>query len=304
MHDIDKFVENAVKEVKDKVDGGKAVIALSGGVDSSVCTKISYDAIGDNLIPVYVDTGLMREGETEQVRETFKDMNLLFIDAKDKFFEALEGVTDPEEKRKIVGGLFVDIFEEVAEEHQAEYLIQGTIYPDVIESMGGIKSHHNVGGMPLEYKFKDIVEPLRELYKDEVREVAKHINLPEGIAERMPFPGPGLAVRVVGEVTPEKVKAVKRATRIVEEELEDYDKWQCFAALVGRATGVKGDIRVYGYIIALRAVGSRDGMTANPLEIAYELLRKMSLRITSEIPEVTRVVYDITPKPPSTIEFE
>ncbi len=304
MHDIDKFVENAVKEVKDKVDGGKAVIALSGGVDSSVCTKISYDAIGDNLIPVYVDTGLMREGETEQIRETFKDMNLVFIDAKDKFFEALEGVTDPEEKRKIVGGLFVDIFEEVAEEHQAEYLIQGTIYPDVIESMGGIKSHHNVGGMPLEYKFKNLVEPLRELYKDEVREIAKHIGLPEEIAERMPFPGPGLAVRVVGEVTPEKVKAVKRATRIVEEELEDYDKWQCFAALVGRATGVKGDIRIYGYIIALRAVGSRDGMTANPLEIDYDLLRKMSLRITSEIPEVTRVVYDITPKPPSTIEFE
>ncbi|MFO7966292.1 MAG: glutamine-hydrolyzing GMP synthase [Archaeoglobaceae archaeon] len=304
MQDIDEFVENAIKEVKHKIDGGKAVIALSGGVDSSVCTKISYEAIGDNLIPVYVDTGLMREGETEQIRETFKDMNLLFIDAKDKFFEALGGVTDPEEKRKIVGGLFVDIFEEVAEENQAEYLIQGTIYPDVIESMGGIKSHHNVGGMPLEYKFKDIVEPLRELYKDEVREVAKHINLPEEIAERMPFPGPGLAVRVVGEVTPEKVKAVKRATKIVEEELEYYDKWQCFAALVGRATGVKGDIRIYGYIIALRAVGSRDGMTANPLEIDYDLLRKMSLRITSEIPEVTRVVYDITPKPPSTIEFE
>lgn len=304
MQDIDKFVQNAIKEVKDKVDGGKAVIALSGGVDSSVCTKISYEAIGDNLIPVYVDTGLMREGETEQIRETFQDMNLLFIDAKDKFFEALKGETDPEEKRKIVGSLFVDIFEEVAEEHQAEYLIQGTIYPDVIESMGGIKSHHNVGGMPLEYKFKDIVEPLRELYKDEVRDVAKHIGLPEEIAQRMPFPGPGLAVRVVGEVTPEKIKAVKKATRIVEEELKDYDKWQCFAALVGRATGVKGDIRVYGYIIALRAVGSRDGMTANPLEIDYDLLRKISLRITSEIPEVTRVVYDITPKPPSTIEFE
>lgn len=304
MHDIDKFVQNAIKEVKDKVGDGKAVIALSGGVDSSVCTKISHDAIGDNLIPVYVDTGLMREGETEQIRETFKDMNLLFIDARDKFFEALEGVTDPEEKRKIVGGLFVDIFEEVAEEHHAEYLIQGTIYPDVIESMGGIKSHHNVGGMPLQYKFKDVVEPLRELYKDEVREVAEHIGLPKEIAERMPFPGPGLAVRVVGEVTPEKVRVVKKATSIVEEELEDYDKWQCFAALVGRATGVKGDIRVYGYIITLRAIGSRDGMTANPLEIDYELLRKMSLRITSEIPEATRVVYDITPKPPSTIEFE
>ncbi|MFW5935687.1 MAG: glutamine-hydrolyzing GMP synthase subunit GuaA, partial [Candidatus Hadarchaeota archaeon] len=215
MHDIDKFVQNAIREVRDKVNGGKAVIALSGGVDSSVCAKISYEAIGDNLIPVYVDTGLMREGETEQIRETFKDMNLLFIDAKDKFFNALEGVTDPEEKRKIVGGLFVDIFEEVAEEHQAEYLIQGTIYPDVIESMGGIKSHHNVGGMPLEYKFKDVVEPLRELYKDEVREVAEHIGLPEGIAQRMPFPGPGLAVRVVGEVTPEKVEVAKRATRIV-----------------------------------------------------------------------------------------
>ncbi len=304
MVDVEKFVEKAIKEIRERVKDGKAIIALSGGVDSSVCTVLAYRAIGDRLIPVFVDTGLMREGEPERIKEIFGPMGLVFVDAKEQFFSVLKGVTDPEEKRKKIGELFVRIFERVAEEHGAEYLIQGTIYPDIIESQGGIKSHHNVGGFPTRYKFKDVIEPLRELYKDEVREVARYLGLPKEISERMPFPGPGLAVRIVGEVTPEKVEIVRKANKIVEEELEDYEKWQCFAALIGRATGVKGDIRVWGYVIAIRAVSSRDGMTADPLEIDYRKLRRIALRITGEIPEVTRVVYDITPKPPATIEYE
>lgn len=302
--DVQKFVENAIREIREKVKDGKAIIALSGGVDSSVCTVLAYKAIGDRLIPVFVDTGLMREGEPERIKEIFGNMGLVFIDAKDEFFKALKGVTDPEEKRKVIGELFVRIFERVAEEHNAEYLIQGTIYPDIIESQGGIKSHHNVGGFPTKYKFKDVIEPLRELYKDEVREVARYLGLPEEISERMPFPGPGLAVRIVGEVTPEKVEIVRKANKIVEEELADYEKWQCFAALIGRATGVKGDVRVWGYIISVRAVESRDGMTADPIKIDYEKLRRIALRITGEIDKVSRVVYDITPKPPATIEYE
>lgn len=302
--DVEKFVNNAVKEIKEKVKDGKAIIALSGGVDSSVCATLAYRAIGDRLIPVFVDTGLMRLGEPERIKEIFGHMNLVFVDAGKEFLSALKGVSDPEEKRKIVGELFVRVFERVAEERKADYLIQGTIYPDVIESMGGIKSHHNVGGFPIKYKFKDVIEPIRELYKDEVREVARYLGLPSEISERMPFPGPGLAVRICGEVTPEKVEVVRRANAIVEEELKDYDKWQAFAALVGKATGVKGDIRVYGYIIAVRAISSRDGMTADPIKIEHEKLRKIALRITGEIPEVARVVYDVTPKPPATIEFE
>ncbi|AAB90977.1 MULTISPECIES: glutamine-hydrolyzing GMP synthase [Archaeoglobus] len=302
--DVEKFVENAIKEIRERVKDGKAIIALSGGVDSSVCTVLAHKALGDRLIPVFVDTGLMREGEPEKIKEIFGNMGLVFIDAKEEFFKALKGVTDPEEKRKVIGELFVRIFERVAEEHNAEYLIQGTIYPDIIESQGGIKSHHNVGGFPTSYKFKDVIEPLRELYKDEVREVARYLGLPKEISERMPFPGPGLAVRIVGEVTPEKVEIVRKANKIVEEELADYDKWQCFAALIGKATGVKGDVRVWGYIIAVRAVESRDGMTADPIKIDYDRLRRIALRITGEIDKVSRVVYDITPKPPATIEYE
>ncbi len=304
MVNVERFVESAIKEIREKVKDGKAIIALSGGVDSSVCAVLAHRAIGDRLIPVFVDTGLMRLGEPERIKEIFKDMNLVFVDARDEFLTALKGVVDPEEKRKVVGELFVRVFERIAEEKKADYLIQGTIYPDVIESMGGIKSHHNVGGFPMKYKFKDVIEPIRELYKDEVREVARYLGLPPEISERMPFPGPGLAVRICGEVTPEKVEVVRKANAIVEEELKDYDKWQAFAALIGKATGVKGDMRVYGYIIAIRAVGSRDGMTADPIKIDHEKLRRIALRITGEIPEVSRVVYDVTPKPPATIEFE
>jgi GMP synthase (glutamine-hydrolysing) len=300
----EKFVKEAIEEIRNTVGDGKAIIALSGGVDSSVCTMLAYRAIEDNLIPVFVDTGLMRLGEPERIREIFSKMNLVFVEAKDEFLSALKGVEDPEEKRKIIGELFVRVFERVAREKNAEYLIQGTIYPDIIESQGGIKSHHNVGGFPIDYEFKGVIEPLRELYKDEVREVARYLGLPEEISERMPFPGPGLAVRIVGEVTPEKVEVVRRANAIVEEELKDYEKWQCFAALVGKATGVKGDNRVWGYIISVRAVGSRDGMTADPVKVDYDVLKKIALRITGEIPEVARVVYDITPKPPATIEYE
>ena len=304
MVNPEKFVENAIGEIREKVGDGRAIIALSGGVDSSVCTVLAYRAIKNRLYPVFVDTGLMRAGEPERVREIFGGMNLKFVDARDEFFKALKGITDPEEKRKIIGELFLRVFERVAEEVKADYLIQGTIYPDIIESQGGIKSHHNVGGFPTHYTFRGVIEPLRELYKDEVREVARYLGLPEEISERMPFPGPGLAVRVVGEVTPEKIEVVRKATKIVEDELKDVDKWQAFASLIGKATGVKGDIRVYGYIISIRAVESRDGMTADPLRLDHDKLRKMALRITGEITEVVRVVYDITPKPPATIEYE
>lgn len=304
MVKVEKFIPAAIGEIKREVKG-RAVIALSGGVDSSVCAALAYKAIGDDLIPVFIDTGLMRKGETERIEETFGHMNIKIIDARDRFFKALKGIVDPEQKRKIVGEHFIRVFEEVARKEGARYYIQGTIYPDRIESEGGIKSHHNVGGMPVDIDFDAIVEPLRDLYKDEVREVARALGLPKSISERMPFPGPGLAVRVIGEVTPQKIKIVREANAIVEEELlEELHPWQTFAALLEKGTGVKGDVRLHGWIIAIRAVESRDGMTANPLAIPWPKLKHIASRITSEIPEVSRVVYDITPKPPATIEFE
>lgn len=301
--DTNKFIDDTIALIKDKVRG-KGIIALSGGVDSSVCTYLSYKAISDNLYPVFIDTGLMRIDEAEEIKKTFNDMNIRIIDAKDRFLSALKGVTDPEKKRKVIGALFIRIFEEVAEDIGADYLIQGTIYPDVIESHGGIKSHHNVGGMPLKYTFKEIIEPLKDLYKDEVRMVARALSLPEEICERMPYPGPGLAVRIVGEVTEEKLDVVKRANKIVEDELKKYKPWQAFAALIGKGTGVKGDERVYGWIISVRAVESRDGMTADYLKLPWDTLDTIRSRITGEIRNVSRVVYDITPKPPATIEYE
>lgn len=301
--DTNKFIDDTIALIKDKVRG-KGIIALSGGVDSSVCTYLSYKAISDNLYPVFIDTGLMRIDEAEEIKKTFNDMNIRIIDAKDRFLSALKGVIDPEEKRKVIGALFIRIFEEVAEDIGADYLIQGTIYPDVIESHGGIKSHHNVGGMPLKYKFKEIIEPLKDLYKDEVRMVARALSLPEEICERMPYPGPGLAVRIVGEVTEEKLDVVKRANKIVEDELKEYKPWQAFAALIGKGTGVKGDERVYGWIISVRAVESRDGMTADYLKLPWDTLDTIRSRITGEIRNVSRVVYDVTPKPPATIEYE
>jgi len=301
----ERFIRESVSEIRELAGRERVVIALSGGVDSSVCAELARRAIGGQLVPIYVDTGLMRKGETERIREIFGDMNLKIVDAADEFFSALTGATDPESKRKIIGKQFIRVFEREARKTGAKILLQGTIYPDRIESEGGIKSHHNVGGMPLDMEFERVIEPLRELYKDEVRELAGALGLPPGIQHRMPFPGPGLAVRVLGEVTREKVAVVREANAIVEEELvERFRPWQCLGALLGLGTGVKGDNRVHGWIVGVRAVNSRDGMTADPVNLPFEVLRTIASRITSEIPSVARVVYDITPKPPATIEYE
>ncbi|WP_049901061.1 glutamine-hydrolyzing GMP synthase [Halococcus agarilyticus] len=305
MVDTEPFIEEAVDEIENEVGDANAVIALSGGVDSSVAAALAYEALGDRLTPVYVDTGLMRKGETEQVAETFSYMDSLrIVDAHERFLDALSGVTDPEEKRHIVGEGFIREFEREARDAEADYLVQGTIYPDRIESEGNIKSHHNVGGLPDVVDFEGIVEPVRELYKDEVREVARALGLDELVAERMPFPGPGLAVRVLGEVTEEKLEVAREATHAVEEELEEYDPWQALAAVIGKATGVKGDNRVHGWVVSVRAVESRDGMTARALEIDWETLQRLQSRITGSQENVARVVYDVTHKPPATIEYE
>jgi len=305
MVDVEKFIENAISEIREAAGGGNVVMALSGGVDSSVCAALGAKAVGERLKPIYVDTGLMRKGETERIRTLFADLDLQIIDAADEFFDALRGVTDPEEKRKVIGELFIRIFEREARRTGAKHLLQGTIYPDRIESEGGIKSHHNVGGMPVHMEFEKVIEPLRDLYKDEVRECAGGLGLPLEIQHRMPFPGPGLAVRVIGEVTREKIGVVREANAIVEEELiERYHPWQCLAALIGLGTGVKGDVRLHGWIIAVRAVHSTDAMTAEPLVLPFEALEKMASRITADIAGVSRVVYDVTPKPPATIEYE
>jgi GMP synthase (glutamine-hydrolysing) len=305
MVQTEKFIEQAVREIHEEAGSARVVMALSGGVDSSVCAALAARAIGDRLVPIYVDTGLMRKGETVRVKEVFSHMNLHVVPAADEFFQALEGITDPESKRKVIGERFIRVFEREAQRTGASMLLQGTIYPDRIESEGGIKSHHNVGGMPLHMKFEKVIEPLRDLYKDEVRAVAGALGLPPEIQHRMPFPGPGLAVRVIGEVTRERIEVVRQANGIVEEELvEQFHPWQCFAALVGLGTGVKGDNRVHGWIVAVRAVNSRDGMTADPVQIPYATLDRMASRITRELPDVARVVYDITSKPPATIEYE
>ncbi len=304
MVKADKFINDGIKRIKNEIKG-RAIIALSGGVDSSVCAVLAHRAIGELLTPIYIDTGLMRKGETERIKKIFAGMNIQVVDAKQNFLEALKGRKDPEEKRKAVGEAFIRGFEKEARKLGARFLIQGTIYPDRIESEGGIKSHHNVGGLPLKIDFEGIIEPLAELYKDEVREVARVLGLPREISDRMPFPGPGLAVRIIGEISEEKLNVVREANAIVEEELvEQFGPWQTFAALLEKGTGVKGDNRVHGWIIAIRAVQSRDGMTAETMELPWEVLKKMESRITSEIPSVSRVLYDLTPKPPATIEFE
>src|SRR5512137_1857527 len=305
MVNTEKFISQSIMEIKTAAGHDKVVMALSGGVDSSVCAAIAARAIGDNLIPIYIDTGLMRKGETERIRTIFSTIHLDIVHAEDEFFGALKGITDPEAKRKAIGERFIRVFEREARKHGATCLLQGTIYPDRIESEGGIKSHHNVGGMPLHIEFTKVIEPIRDLYKDEVREVAGALGLPKEIQHRMPFPGPGLAVRVLGEVTKEKVTVIREANWIVEDELvEQYRPWQCFAALLGLGTGVKGDNRVHGWIISVRAVNSRDGMTADPIHLPYDVLARIESRITADIPSVARVVYDITPKPPATIEYE
>jgi GMP synthase (glutamine-hydrolysing) len=313
---IENVIEKMIEEVKTEVGGEKAIIALSGGIDSSVATAIAAKALSSNLTAVFVDHGFMRENEPEFVKRTFKKfkLNLIIADAQKRFLEKLKGVSDPERKRKIIGEEFIRVFEEIAEKIGAKILIQGTIYPDRIESgfrkfSDKIKTHHNVAGLPTKMKFKKIVEPLRDLYKDEVRKVAKILGLPKEIVFRQPFPGPGLAVRVIGELTEEKVRIVKKADRIVREEIEksglEENLWQYFAILTNtKATGVKGDARAYGYVVAVRIVESREAMTASFARIPYEVLERISTRITNEIAEVSRVVYDITHKPPATIEWE
>ncbi|WP_373839813.1 glutamine-hydrolyzing GMP synthase [Methanospirillum sp.] len=305
MVDTQKFINDAIHQIQEHSHDEKVIIALSGGVDSSVCAELASRAIGDRLIPVYVDTGLMRKGETSRISEIFGHIGLRVVNAADEFLDALEGESNPEKKRKIVGERFIRVFEREAIATGAKFLLQGTIYPDWAESERGIKSHHNVGGLPLTIKFSGVIEPLRDLYKEDVREVAEALGLPREIAHRMPFPGPGLSVRVVGKVTREAIEVVREANAIIEEVLvEKYQPWQCLGALVGLGTGVKDGKRLYGWIVSVRAVNSRDGMSADPLEISFQDLQEIESRITSTIPGVARVVYDVTPKPPATIEYE
>ena len=313
---MEDIIEKMIEEIKIEVGEGKAIIALSGGIDSSVATALAAKAIGNRLTAVFVDHGFMREDEPEFVKNVFQKfkLNLVIADAQKRFLEKLREVTDPEKKRKIIGEEFIRVFEEIAEKTGADCLIQGTIYPDRIESgfrkfSDKIKTHHNVAGLPIKIKFKKIIEPLRDLYKDEVRRVAKMLGLPKEIVFRQPFPGPGLAVRIIGELTEEKVRIAKKADKIVREEIEksglEENLWQYFAVLTDtKATGVKGDARAYGYVVAVRLVESREAMTASFAKIPYEVLERISTRITNEISEVTRVVYDVTHKPPATIEWE
>ncbi|MGQ9530792.1 MAG: glutamine-hydrolyzing GMP synthase [Candidatus Bathycorpusculaceae bacterium] len=313
---VENIVGKLIGEVRMEVGGGKAIIALSGGIDSSVATAIAAKALNGNLTAVFVDHGFMRENEPEFVKKTFQKfkLNLIIANAQERFLEKLRGVADPERKREIIGEEFIRVFEEIAERVGAEYLIQGTIYPDRIESgfrkfSDKIKTHHNVAGLPTKIKFKKIVEPLRDLYKDEVRKVAKILKLPKEIVFRQPFPGPGLAVRIIGELTEDKVRIAKKADKIVREEIEksglEENPWQYFAVLMDtKATGVKGDARAYGYVVAIRIVESCEAMTASFAKIPYEVLERISTRITNEIAEASRVVYDITHKPPATIEWE
>ncbi len=312
----EEFVKNIIEDVKDSVGGEKAICALSGGVDSSVAALLVFKAIGRNLTSLYIDSGLMREGETDALRQVFSkhyDMNIKVIDAKEEFLKNLKEVTDPEQKRKIIGKIFIEVFEKAAKENGAKFLVQGTIYPDVIESAGTkhakvIKSHHNVGGLPENMNLV-LIEPLRNFYKDEVRKIGKVLGLPEEIINRQPFPGPGLAVRIIGDVTEKKLEILRKADKIIQEEIgktEWSEKlWQVFAVFTGvKTTGVRGDERAYGETIAIRAIEAQDAMSANFAKLPYELLEKISTRIVNEVKEVNRVVYDITNKPPATMEWE
>ncbi len=309
------MVGKLVDSIREAVGDGLAIAAVSGGVDSTTAALLAKRALGDRLIPVVIDHGLHPAGEpwgsVELLRKVGLDVKV--VKADDRFFEALKGVVDPEEKRRVFGRVYAEVLEEVAEQHGAEYLVQGTIYPDVIESGGRpgssiIKTHHNVAGLPRGFKLK-LVEPLKWFYKDEVRRIASRIGVPKEIIRRQPIPGPALAVRIEGEVTREKVEVVRKADAIVREEIEAeglQDRlWQYFAVLTAsKATGVKGDRRAYGYVVAVRAVISVDAMTASIARLKWELLERIASRIVSEVPGVVRVVYDITSKPPATIEWE
>lgn len=310
-----KLVGELIEYVRREVGGGVAVAAVSGGVDSTVAAVIARKALGDRLIPVFIDHGLHPQGEVERALSLLRRSGLdpVVVDASERFLEALKSVSDPEEKRRVVGRVYAEVLVEEARRRGAEYLVQGTIYPDVIESGARpgsdvIKTHHNVGGLPRGLGLK-VVEPLRWFYKDEVRKIARALGLHAELEYKQPVPGPGLAVRVEGEVTREKLEIIRKADAIVREVIESRglhkNLWQYFAVLTNsRATGVKGDKRAYGYVVAVRVVESREAMTARPARLPWEVLEEIASRITGEIPEVVRVVYDITPKPPATIEWE
>lgn len=316
---MDSFVETTIQQIREKVGDGKALCALSGGVDSSVAAVLMAKAIGKQLTCVFVDHGLLRKDEGDEVEAVFGpngpyDLNFVRVNAQERFYEKLKGVTEPEQKRKIIGEEFIRVFEDEAKKIGAvDFLVQGTIYPDVIESGLGksavIKSHHNVGGLPDCVDFKEIIEPLRLLFKDEVRNAGRELGIPEYLVSRQPFPGPGLGIRIIGEVTAEKVRIVQEADAIYREEIAnagvDKNLGQYFAALTNmRSVGVMGDERTYDYAIALRAVNTSDFMTAEAAQIHWEVLSKVTSRIVNEVKGVNRVMYDCTGKPPATIEFE
>ena len=314
---MDSFAQETIQNIKEKVGDGKVLCALSGGVDSSVAAALVNKAVGKNLTCIFVDHGLLRKKEAEEVEEIFTkdfDVNFIKVDAKERFLSKLAGVTEPEKKRKIIGEEFIRVFEDEAKKiGTVDYLVQGTIYPDVIESGVGnsstIKSHHNVGGLPDFVDFKEIIEPLRDLFKDEVRKVGLELGLPEFLVYRQPFPGPGLAIRVIGDITEDKLAILKDADFIFREEIAksglDRSINQYFAVLTNlKSVGVMGDERTYDYTVALRAVSTIDFMTAEWSKIPFEVLEKVSNRIVNEVEHVNRVVYDITGKPPATIEWE
>lgn len=312
---MDSYAETAIRDIRAKVGDGKALLALSGGVDSSVACKLLAKAIGSQLTCIFVDHGLMRKNEGDEVEAAFADsgVNFVRVNAGERFLSKLAGITEPERKRKIIGEEFIRVFEDEAKKIGADYLLQGTIYPDVIESGAGgasvIKSHHNVGGLPEDIAFKGLIEPLRILFKDEVRLLGESLNMPAPLVWRQPFPGPGLAIRILGDITDEKLDILRRSDFILRDEIAkaglDRSIWQYFTVFTGiRSVGVMGDQRTYDYAIGVRAVTSTDAMTVEFAELPYDLLRTISNRIIAETPHVNRVMFDITDKPPGTIEWE